>query len=120
MVIDTNILIAYLDGQKDVVEAIQTWKSRSPLFISSLSRIEMLALAKLTSTEIEEIKAFLENFISVPVDDRLAETAAAYRRNYKFGLADAIIIATATDKQLPLASRDKQFQKIKEITVIEI
>ncbi len=120
MVIDTNILIAYLDGQKDVVEAIQTWKSRSPLFISSISRIEMLALAKLTPADIEEIKSFLENFISVPLDDRLAETAALLRRNYKLELADAIIIATATDKQLPLVSQDRQFKKIPEITVIEI
>ena len=120
MVIDSNILIAYLDGQKEVVEAIQTWKSRSPLFVCSISRVEVLALAKLTPAEVHKIKTFLENFISVPLDDNLAETAALFRRNYKLALADAIIIATATDKQLPLVSRDKQFKKINEITVIEI
>lgn len=120
MVIDTNILIAYLDGQKQVVRAIQTWKSRSPLFISSISRVEVLALAKLTPANVDEIKTFLENFISVPLDDFLAETAALFRRNYNLALADAVIIATAANKQLPLVSRDKQFKKIKEITVIEI
>ena len=120
MVIDTNILIAYLDGQKDVVEAIQTWKSRNPLFISSITRLEMLALAKLTRAEIFEIKSFLDNFISVPLDDGLAETAADLRRNYKLDLADAAIIATAINNRLPLVSRDKKFQKVKEITVIEI
>ena len=80
----------------------------------------MLALAKLTPAQMDEIKSFLENFISVPLDDQLAETAATFRRNYKLNLADAIIAATAIDKLIPLASRDKQFQKIKEITVIEI
>ncbi len=80
----------------------------------------MLALAKLTPGDIDEIKSFLENFISVPLDDELADTAALFRRVYKLELADAVIIATPTDRKLPLVSRDKKFQKIKEITVIDI
>ncbi len=120
MVIDTNILIAYLDGQKDVVEAIQNWKSRGPLFISAITRVELLAFAKLTPAELGRIKIFLNNFISVPLDDALAETAALFRRDYKFALPDAVIAATAADRRLPLASRDRQFKKIKEITVVKL
>ena len=77
-------------------------------------------MAKLTPNEADEIKTFLENFISVPLEDNLAETAALFRRNYKLALADAIIIATAAHNDFPLVSRDKQFKRIKEITVIEI
>ncbi len=120
MILDTNILIAYLDGQKQVVEAIQSWRSRGPLFISTVTTLEMLAFAELTPADTEKIKNFLQGFISIPLDDFLAETAALFKRTYNLELPDAAIAATAATKQLPLVTRDRQFRKIREITVIEI
>lgn len=103
-----------------MADAISEWQSRGPLFISSVTRIEILALPKLTPMDLEKIKNYLQNFISIPLDDSLAETAALMKRTYNIELPDAVIAAVSAVKRLPLVTRDRQFQKIKEITLIEI
>jgi predicted nucleic acid-binding protein len=121
MTLDTNILIAYLNGEGEVVETLSNWReSGRVLFVSSLSVAEVLALPNLTPHEAEKAKIFLRGFISVPVDDDLAEMAAMIKRMYNLGLPDAIIAATALSNKVPIVTRDKQFLKIQEIIVIAI
>lgn len=54
----------------------------------------------------------------MPTNEAISEEAAFLRRKYKIKLADSIIAATAMVYRIPVATRDKQFQKIKEITVV--
>jgi len=120
VILDTNILIAYLSGQKIVIETVQSWKSRGPLFISSITTLELLALAELAPKDIQRIKLFLQNFISVPLDNNLSEIGALFKRTYGLELPDAAIAATAAVKNLTLVTRDKQFRKVREITTLKI
>jgi hypothetical protein len=121
MVLDTNILIAYLNGEGKVIKMLSEWKSSGrALFISTISKAEVLSLPQLLPKDIEKIRFFLNNFFSVPFDDSIAEKAAFIRRIYKLKLPDAGIAATALAYNLPLVTRDCQFKKIKEIIVIEI
>ncbi len=121
MVLDTNILIAYLNGEEKVIKMLSEWKnSGRALFISTISKAEVLSLPQLLPKDIEKIRFFLNNFFSVPFDDSIAEKAAFIRRIYELKLPDAGIAATALAYNLPLVTRDRQFKKIKEIIVIEI
>lgn len=119
MVIDTNILIAYLNGGEEIITIISDWKSEGRiLFISSISVAEVLSLPSLSGDNIDIIKRFLGNFISISFDDAVAESASLLRRNYYLEIADAAIAATALTRNIPLVTRDKQFRKIKELTII--
>ena len=121
MVLDTNILVAYLNGESSVIRFVSGLKQEGRvIFISSISIAEVLALPSLAPAEIKSIKQFLSEFIYVPFDDVLAETAALIKRFYKLGIPDAAIAATAITRQVPLVSRDKQFRKIKELKLVSL
>jgi predicted nucleic acid-binding protein len=119
MTIDTNILISYLKGEVKIRIVLDDWKeSNRPLFISSISVAEILALPNLSSHEINQIKQFLGEFLSLPFNNEIAEISALIQRKYHLKLPDAAIAATALSRHTPLATRDKQFQKIKELVVV--
>lgn len=121
MVLDSNICIAYLNGDERVISALFAWKEQgAALLISSITVAEVLSYPAIAPHEIADAQSFLRSFISITFDDTLAETAAWLRRVYGIALPDAIIAATALNRDLPLATRDKQFKKIKEITVIDL
>ncbi len=111
MILDSNILIGYLNGDTDLVSLLQEWrKSGSVLFISSISAIEALSLSSLTTADIQTIEDFLSDFIVIPVDLQIARIAGALRRKYKLSVPDSAIVATASVHNLPLVTRDKKLQ----------
>ena len=121
MTLDTNILIAYLNGEESVMSALATWRKEGrALYVSSVSTAEVLALPTLTPPEYARVQHFLADFISVPFDNRLAEIVALLRRTYHLKIPDAAIAATALMHEVPLATRDKQFHAIKELTVVAL
>ena len=121
MILDTNILIAYLDGERAVVDFVLNQKEVGrAIFVSCVSVAELLSLPALAETDIRRIKDFLGNFISVPLDDDLAEAAAALRRAYKLSIPDAAIAATALVYRSPLITRDKGLKKVTEIAFIDL
>lgn len=118
MVIDTNILIAYLNNETKIVDLLDSWRiSGKSLIISSITTVEVLSLSTLSPQKIKKVKQFLQTFLSCPLDTGLAETTAALRRKYCLKTPDAIVAATAKTFKLPLITRDRQFRKIKELTV---
>lgn len=118
---DTNILITYLSGEKGVIEKLSAEVlSGNMIFVSSLSRAELLAYSQLTEVQIKNIQESLERFLSIPFDDRLANEAGYIRREYGLKFQDAGIAATASVFRIPLLTRDKQMKKVKEIVVVGV
>lgn len=122
VVVDTNILIAYLQGDAAVIEALSLWKlSGRVLLISPIIRAEILSRSDLTDSDIEAIKELVSNFTSIIFDDRLAELAGALRRKYRITLPDAAIAATAIFTSTILVTRnEKDFKKIAGLQIIAI
>lgn len=121
MTLDTNILIAYLDGEKAVVDFVLEQKEAGrAMFISSVVVAELLSLPRLVETDFRRMEDFITNFISVPFDNTIAVTAASLRRQYKLNVPDAAVAATALLRQTPLITRDRGFRKISELTFIEL
>ena len=113
MVLDTNILIGYLNGDSTIIESLSQLKqSGQVLFISAISYAEVLAYPQLTETERQIVRNFL--------DTDIAEQAAKLRRNHNISLPDAIIAAQTATLNVPLITRDKQLKRLKEIQVVLI
>lgn len=121
MILDSNILIGYLNGDKDIIRALQEWRdSGAVLFISSISAIEALSLTALTRADIKEIEDFLGDFIVIPVDMQIVRTASELRRAYRLAVPDAAIVATAVENKLPLVTRDKKIRSIAGVALVDI
>lgn len=121
MLFDTNILIAYLNGESSVMTTLTEWKREGrPFFVSSLTISEVLSFSNLTTTDIQRIKTFVLSFIVVSFDEAIAERAASLRRHSRLLLPDAGIAATALEYNIPLVTRDKVFQKIQDLTIVTI
>ena len=121
MVLDTNILIAYLNGEEQVVGTLQQWRlEQRALVISAVTFVELLALPTLTQAEINVIKRFLRTLLCIPLDERLAEEAARLVRTFRLRVPDAVIAATALACDMPLVSRDRAFRRVEELRLVEV
>lgn len=121
MTLDTNILIAYFNGDEKVIEIVSEWKkSGKTVYISSIAFAETLAYPAVTPSDVKIIRDFVNQSFSVPFNNEVGEIAALLRRKYQLKLPDAGIAATSILYHSPLVTRDRQFQKIQEITVVVI
>ncbi len=100
-VIDTNILIDYLNGSARAKRELDSFEE---LYISLITWMEILVGAK--DEEESEIREFLRRFRIHPVDSGVAERAVEIRRREKIRLPDAIIWATAQHLGLILVTRN--------------
>jgi len=99
---DTNILIDHLNG---IAKATRELGRAADPAISLITWIEVMTGA---ATQDEEVllRAFLANFLCLPVTDHMAERAATNRRQKKIKLPDAIILATAETTNRQLVTRN--------------
>lgn len=110
--IDTNILIYFLQGEEVALSFFKNIMDKE-LCISLINKIEVLAFPDLSENEEMEIKQFLLNFITLNVDDPVAEETIRIRKMYKLKLGDALISATSIMHDAVLVSRnEKDFSKV--------
>jgi predicted nucleic acid-binding protein len=100
-VIDTNILIDYLNGQPLANAELARYESPA---ISLVSWIEVMAGTTAATERIA--RAFLQTFDLLPIDAKVAEHAANLRRSKRIKLPDAVIWATAQVHQCLLVTRN--------------
>lgn len=118
MLCDTNILIEYLKGDSSVVTTIlELQQARQPPFVSVVTITEILAYPPITPHEYAQVTQFLSAFIPLSISAPIAHRASLFKRQYHLSLGDAFIAATAEESNLPLITRDRDFQKVREITV---
>ncbi len=118
--IDTNILIYFIDGkftqsQKEEVTSIFT-KSFN---ISIISKIEFLGFEEyLDKSKFEIAKNFISHANVFHLDDDMADTIIEIRQQKKIKLGDAIIAATAILHDFTIVTRNqKDFENINGISV---
>jgi len=101
--LDTNILIDYLNGIEAAREEIARYDTR---LISTITWMEVMA----GTTENEEatVRAFLSGFQQIPVNSDVAELAVKIRREHRIRLPDAIIWASARSESALLVSRNSK------------
>ena len=117
--LDSNIIINFLNGDKKIRDWMNKEKSSSFLFpfsISTVSRIEVLSYRNLKEAQVLNLEKFLDTFDSFSISDEIARLAAMIRREKVLTLGDAIIAATAiTCKCRFIRTDHKDFDKIPRI-----
>ena len=101
-VLDTNILIDYLNGVTRAASEIARYREPT---ISIISWMEVMAGAKGSPFELLA-RAFLGQFDVQGVSTDIAEAAVELRASRKLKLPDAIVLATARVNKCPLVTRN--------------
>jgi predicted nucleic acid-binding protein len=122
LLIDTDIFIDYLKSIQPACALLGS--PQFDIYYSSWTRKELLAKPGLRESERLEIEVLLGRFRMISVDDTIAEKYWMLLKKYESrGLrqADAIIAATAWQKNLPLLTRNqKHFRFINEIELAPV
>ena len=119
LLIDTDVLIDYL---RDKAEAVSYLESLTePLLISVITVAELYAGVR-EGTERTKLEEFIRAFEMVPVSREISIKGGLYRRDHikshNFGLADALIAATAEIQQAKLVTlNSKHFPMLANVIV---
>jgi predicted nucleic acid-binding protein len=98
---DTNIVLDYMKGASASRKEFSLYDD---VAISIVTRMEVLVGAE--AIDEQGIRAFLNGFVTVPLDDNVAERAIGLRKQWKLKLADAIIWASAQVQGRLFVTRD--------------
>ena len=107
LLIDSNIIIYYLNGELNASEFLK--QHRNSLAISIITYSEVLSLRMNETAFVELCKILRENFVILEIDleiAEIAEIAAKLRQKHKIKMPDALIAATATYYQLAIVTRN--------------
>jgi len=91
LVVDTNILIYLLNGDKTVEAMLEG----NPVFLSFISRIELLSYQEHSARQLETIRRIFDYTTFTQSNEAIVEKAIAFRKNYKIKTPDAIVLATS-------------------------
>lgn len=122
MVVDTNILIAFLNNEKTVLAAITEWQAQGrSVFVSSVSYGELLSKKGMTADERKRILALQEDFVIIELNSVIAAHVGEIRQiQPSIRLPDAAIAATSIYTHTPLVTRDIRMHKIQGIRIVTV
>jgi hypothetical protein len=102
ILLDTNIIIYLLSGDKKLEEILEG----KVLITSLISEMEVLAYPELDEKTDKKIREFLSKINIVPINESIKEVAIQMPRKYKIKLPDAIISATSFFLNVPMITTD--------------
>jgi len=108
--VDTNIILYALKGDNALTDLIDGQE----LFISFVTRIELLSFPKIDAAGIELIERFLQQVPVVESSPVINADAIYLRRKSGLEVPDAIIAASARFLGVRLMTADKDFKKVEE------
>ncbi len=120
--LDTNAVIYYLNNDPTAVPILQNILNQDvPIYISSITEIELFGYPNLTPADEAQITNVLSSLAIIALDSRIAGIAGFIRRTYKLKVADSAIAATALFTGSTLVTRNvKDFKSIPELALQKI
>lgn len=120
--LDTNIVIAHLDGEKSVTDRV---KQISEIFISTVVMGELFygaAKSQKTSSNILRLENVVQEFCILPCDIATAKVYGLTKKEMKvkgnpIPENDLWIAASARQHGLTLATRDRHFSEVPQLQV---
>jgi len=103
--LDSNIIIYYLNGDKNIYDFIEKYKT-----ISSISLITYYEVLNYDFSEEEEllVREFLDGFEVLSVSKNIINKALENRKSKKIKMADNFILATAQIFGLTIVTRNSK------------
>lgn len=120
--LDTNTVIYYLQDDESVVSRLRgLLKNNVPLYISTMTEIELFGFPRLPADEALRIEYFLTIITAVPIDSGIARTAGSVKSRYGLKIPDSTIAATAISLNTTLITRNiRDFNKVPQLRVEKI
>ncbi|MBI2484323.1 type II toxin-antitoxin system VapC family toxin [Candidatus Uhrbacteria bacterium] len=117
--LDTNAIIYYLKDDQAAVSFFDVaTRSASPLYVSTITEVELFGFSSLNFPEFEAINQLLNTVTIIPLDSRVARIAGSLRRQYHVKVPDSIIAATALVTHTTLVTRnERDFRRIPDIAL---
>lgn len=109
--LDTNIILGYLKGQKEILRFFKTRSDSDIFFASQITRMELLGFPDITDAEEDTIKTFLSLIEVLQITAEIEECAITLRRQTRMKLPDCIVAATAIENGCVLVTNDKDLAK---------
>jgi predicted nucleic acid-binding protein len=113
--VDTNILIYLQNGIPSIEQYLN-----AEFFISDITVLEYLGVKGLSVAQISARKMVIEACHIINFNTTIRDAAIELKQQYNVKIPDAIIAATALVNRKVLLTADKDFKKIKEITLLLI
>lgn len=110
LLVDTNIILYALKGDDALTDLIHGQN----LYISFITRIELLSFPKIDAAGIELIEHFLLQVPVIESNPVINAEAIRMRRQHGLEVPDAIIAASARFIGSRLLTADKDFKKVEE------
>ena len=114
IIIDTNILLYFLDGDPNVNKFFFEY---NPI-ISFVTELEILSAPELSQDEKSFIRELLKDITIVNYSERHKEDIVSVRLKKNLKLPDAIIASLAITLKLPLVTADKAFINVEKLNLI--
>ena len=109
IVLDTNAVLYFLGGR--LAEPLPD----ADFYISVITEIELLSYPSLSNEEETVICDFLSDITIIDLNQAIKQSAIELRKQYRFKLPDALIVATAHSLNATLLTNDVKLLNIKEI-----
>ncbi|MCC3436058.1 MAG: PIN domain-containing protein [Oscillatoriales cyanobacterium] len=117
-VLDTNAIVALLQGNLQLIELL---KDADWLGVSVISQIEFLVFPGLTQDDRQIFEQFLQRVEVLglgAMDAVLIDKIIEIRQQHRLKLPDSVIAAMAIQNSASLVTADQEFGKVTILTVI--
>ena len=120
--LDTNAILYYLKDDSNAVSLLrEMFGHDAPVYISTITELELFAFSNLTAQEHALIENILSTLSVIPVDSHIARLAAFIRRQYRLKVPDSVIAATAMFTGSTLVTRNiRDFKKVATLSLLKI
>jgi hypothetical protein len=105
-VFDSNVLIYHLNDAlpKDVLTRVADWIAEGA-YVSVVTRIEVLGFRQ-SGAQVQSAERLLSLFRELPLHEAIVQRTIRLRQEHTITVPDAIIAASALDRDVPLVTRN--------------
>jgi predicted nucleic acid-binding protein len=118
-VFDSNVVIYHLNDvlPDDALSKVKSWIVEGA-YISVITRIEVLGFRQ-SKKDIQSAERLLSLFGEVPLHEAIVQRTIRLRQAHAIKIPDAIIAASALDRDVPLVTRNTaDFGQIEGVTLV--
>jgi len=119
-VVDTSVWIEWLIGGKLQKTLRQEFPDKSECIVPTIVQLELSKwlVREVGEAQADQVIAFTQKCIVVPLDTRIALHAADLHRQFKLATADAVVYATALAHGADLLTCDAHFEDLPGVAFI--
>jgi predicted nucleic acid-binding protein len=118
-VVDTSAWIEWLTGSTLGQKLSQQFPNKPQCIVPTIVQLELSKwlVRELDEDQADQVIAYTQKCIVVPLDTTIALLAADLHREYKLATADAIVYATARHQDADLLTCDTHFKGLPDVAL---